>query len=579
LALLVVASAPVHAAAFKVFADGFETGDVWAWSGPRVASVAPAFLTSNNSTSGVDVAGSGFGTAAPSVEFVCRDGLGTLSSYGVAVETHSDSALGLTIDTLGISQGSVCRLRVVAANGSWDDFPGIPVRGSAQAIGEFAAATDMHSARRRLVLLDSPRRSTSAWIYAIGGDDGTDSGVLDTADFATADEFGQLSAWSELPLALTAARAGAGGARLGRFLYVVGGSDGTDPTSTVQRAQILDPADAPYLVSETVDQDPSPGGLAAGWWVYRVAATFDSSDGSNPDGESLAGPAQSVVVPAFGNGGRVTLDWSVVPGAAGYRVYRSPNVGDPASAVRLVGTATTPPFVDTGAVAGTEAPLPLGALGRWRALASLNTGRVDLAVVAAPDPSDATHWYIYAIGGRDGAGDALGSYEFLAVTITADGSQTTAISWTAGAYALANARARLGAWTYESGGNTYIFAGPGEGVIGVGVNDIDRGLVAPGGDLGSWSSQANHLAIFKAGYAPMNDGLGICVAGGGATASTGISKSILGGSPPVTGTWQSSGSLLSARVGAATKNVNGRIFVAGGSNGAVTLKSVESASN
>jgi histidine ammonia-lyase len=45
-------------------------------------------------------------------------------------------------------------------------------------------------------------------------------------------------------------------------------------------------------------------------------------------------------------------------------------------------------------------------------------------VTAAQDPVDESMFHIYALGGRDDAGDALASYEYLSVTIQANGNHT-----------------------------------------------------------------------------------------------------------------------------------------------------------
>ena len=87
----------------------------------------------------------------------------------------------------------------------------------------------------------------------------------------------------------------------------------------------------------------STGGTLAGntTYYYRVTAT-------NPQGETLPGPEASIAVPAGTNTNTVTVNWTTILGATGYKVY-----GRSTGAELLMQTITsgaTSSWVDTGSV-------------------------------------------------------------------------------------------------------------------------------------------------------------------------------------------------------------------------------------
>lgn len=90
------------------------------------------------------------------------------------------------------------------------------------------------------------------------------------------------------------------------------------------------------------------GTFAAGTYFYKVTAT-------NTAGETTGSVEASAVVVLNGS---VVLNWDVVPGASGYKVYRSATTGTENVSPALVGTvtsATTPTYTDTGAAASAGA--------------------------------------------------------------------------------------------------------------------------------------------------------------------------------------------------------------------------------
>jgi hypothetical protein len=143
------------------------------------------------------------------------------------------------------------------------------------------------------------------------------------------------------------------------------------------------------------------------------------------------------------------------------------------------------------------------------------TAREGLAAAAAPDPATADRWYIYGLLGL-GSGGATKSYEFLPVTVAANGHQTVAASWTAGSAESSTGRWRIGAWSVDrtvsstvSPGDTWIYIGGGASDTGgtTLTGKVEAGKVAAGGDLGALSDTPKDFANNLAGY-------GVCAANG-----------------------------------------------------------------
>jgi len=224
--------------------------------------------------------------------------------------------------------------------------------------------------------------------------------------------FGDLGNWSLQRNDLSAAviggvlssspRTQAGVARIGRFVYLTGGYDGSNAHDSLLRAQILDPTATPVIA----DLDALPGdvdadtGLEGGLYYYRVAALFAGDDPNNPGGESLPGELLPVQLPAVAQKIVLTLTWDALPSAHGYRVYRSPIAGDGADQLELLGEiscgaanelcdcGTTPEqcqLTDDGTVPTTSAstPLPAGSLGVWHGADGARCSDADCALATA----------------------------------------------------------------------------------------------------------------------------------------------------------------------------------------------------
>jgi hypothetical protein len=331
---------------------------------------------------------------------------------------------------------------------------------------------------------------------------------MDTVVSTSSDESGTGAAWTTQRYKLNKPRTLAGAASLGRYLYVVGGNDGGGPVATAERAMVLDPQQAPTV--NDVDIVPGGGmGLGGGTWFYRVAAVMANDDADNPGGETLPSDVASLELPDLPQKLQVTLTWSAVPGAVGYRVYRTPTPNLVAGQEQLVTTvmgANTLTYTDTGATTTPETPLPQGSTGTWRVLPAMSTPRESAGVAFGVDPNDATKMYLYATLGR-GPNAALGSYEFLPVTVGNDGTQTVANAWVAGASGAGTARFQHSIFSathdicsFVPAGADYIYLGGGTANGSSAVLSLDVAKVTAGGQLGAFTATGTTVKSFGQGY-------------------------------------------------------------------------------
>ena len=200
------------------------------------------------------------------------------------------------------------------------------------------------------------------------------------------------------------------------------------------------PSEAPQITKASVTLG---GTLTRGTWYYRVSAILDNTDAANPLGETLT--SQEVTAHTV-DSGKVILEWSALPKAASYRVYRTAMVnGTSKDEVLLADALTATTFTDDGtATAGTARPLAQGELGVWVDVAALNVARRSLGLAMAHDPTG--NAYLYAVGGDKGTAatpavaDLYDTYEY--AKLSADGATLSA--WTLDAtHKLAAARTNL----------------------------------------------------------------------------------------------------------------------------------------
>lgn len=556
---------------------------------PVLDSVAPAQVDSGGVRT-IAVTGSGFAT--PTAEWTCLSAAGTTSTLAGTVSASTATTASVTLDTSPLAAGTVCVLRLANPDGTYGDFSAVAITTPASNIQPFRAGTALVTARRAPAVAAGRATRAARFVYALGGDDGTSAGALSTTEAAPVNPFGALGSWFAIPNPLTTAgaptaRTLARVERVGHFLYLVGGNDGAAPVSTVSRAEILDPAEAP-IVTDISARRGMGTGLGAGVWTYRVAALFPATDAQNPGGESLASDPVPVRLPTgLPDVLRITLDWSDVTGASGYRVYRSPAADAAPGTEQLIAEVTTRTYEDDGsAPIDTRAPLPLGAHGTWATLPALATPRSGLGLAQALDPADATVHYLYAIGGHDAAGAPVATYELLRVQVTGARTHTVAAAWTPGATSLGVARAELSAYAVDHvaapvvpAPRTYVYAGGGAGAAGS-VSNVDVGEVQAGGQLSAWAAVSASRNV--SGYASAAGNGFLYVFGGGPTATAScFSAEICDGSagcagPPLVRNWNNEGvSFGTARYLPGSTTESSFIFIVGGTSGTGALASTE----
>ncbi len=557
---------------------------------PVVAAVTPSSIV-DLASQVVTASGSNFDdVAGVAAAMQCRDAAGiplappAVTTGTVSCASASSCAVPVTVDGSALPVGSVCVLRLTnVGDGSFFDYSAVGVTNSSLNLTNPVAGSPLTRGRRALVAFAGNATPASRFVYAVGGDGGAAAAGAPFGDVegAPVDLFGKMGAWSVVPrTALSTPRAYAGSATAGRYLYVFGGTGGAGALATAERAMILDPAEVPAL--DVGDILPAATGLDPGYWIYRVSALFSAADLDNPGGESLPSDEVILKVPSLtGKKIQVLLSWqaprdslgATLPNVAGYLVYRTPVVNGVSGQEVLLATVpggTTLQYTDDGAaVPGTQTPLPIGSVGRWAQLPALNAARKAPAGAAAADPVTSGRFYVYALLGANAAGTALTSYEYLPVSVQANGHQVAGAAWLAGASSVASGRAELGAWAVSSVTSGLVTPPDAYVYLGGGVQsaDVDAGKVAAGGDLGSFTPQRKFGGT-QAGY-------GVCAANGqlftfggaGAAPSSGATSASIAAPLPglAPGAWNSQGiTLASPRYLTGSAVQSAFIFLVGG---------------
>ncbi len=552
---------------------------------PVIASIAPGSIP-NSSTQTVVVRGQGFRTGA-TARLECRDPAGVITTRTVTITNTQSTQITLSV-TSGISAGSVCVVRVTNTDGTYGEFSALGVTNPAENIGAPKLLTSTLVTGRRALAAISGRPTLSArFLYVLGGDTGTVANALDSVEAAPVNRFGDVSAWATLPVKLPNRLTFATAQRIDRFLYVVGGNNGTTAQNKAYRAEVLRPSDAPQIRDVTIEVDDNVG-LGVGLWYYRVSAVMTANHPNNPNGESLPSEPLPFKLPTtFLKKVHITLQWDPIAGAAKYRIYRSPTPGLIAGQEQLIGevNAPTTQFTDRGATATAPIPRKIGALGEWVTLPDMGVAREGLGLGLGRDPNNANLWYLYAVGGRNST-TAHRSYEYLSVAIDAQGNQTVGASWTQDATNLfAQGRWQMAAYSVDEvattryGNNeTWIYAGPGANQAGnTGISDVDAGKVQAGGKLATWVSVdspggqswtgygfaavANQLFLFGGqGFAPSNSVNSALLCGTGLACGGGPPD------PPDLRNWNAAGvSLTTPRYLLGSILESGHIYLIGGS--------------
>jgi hypothetical protein len=576
---------------------------------PVITSLVPSSIKDATNQS-VTVNGTDFRTGA-TVSVTCKDSAN--NTYNLTVNTGTVTCNGNTCSVPTTIDGSpltaataptACIVRLTNTDGTYADYSALGVTNTSLNLEKpTVVGSNMNTARRALVASAVDATSAARFIYAIGGDGGqsVQNAPFDSTEFATVDLYGKMGAWTTQKYTLPTPRSFAGSVKLGRYTYVFGGtSDATADSSslaTAVRAMTLSPRETP-----TVDVDDillTTTGLDTGYWFYKVSAVFDTTDNDNPGGESLPSDEQIVKLPLFnGSKFQIKLSWDVprdslgaaLPNVVGYRVYRTAAVnGTSGSEVLLATLGNVTTYTDDGsATPGTDTPLPLGSMGKWKALPSMSAVRKGPGAAIAVDPSTATRFYAYALLGLDGSGAVNTSYEYLSIDVQSNGHQSFGGSWTTGASAVTSGRWQLSAWLADAtvspditGTTQYVYVGGGIDAAGTEVRNVDVGQVAAGGDLGTLAGAVlttNSSAAFTSGL----EGYGVCAAVdqlftlGGKSAgaiSQGGTSATISATPPklAVGAWNNEGiTLASKRYLLGSTVQSAFIFLLGGDSGGGT---------
>ncbi|MSP91565.1 MAG: DUF4215 domain-containing protein [Myxococcales bacterium] len=467
---------------------------------PVIETIAPGSVPSGAAS--VTVLGSGF-SAQATVTLACTDAAGVTSSVTPAL-VGAPTAQAIKFNTPGtLAAGTSCVVRVNHPDATWAEFAALGVTAPSENLAAFTSTGVAFQQGRRALQLVSLRATTAArFLYAIGGDTGTESGALASLEVAQVDNVGKLSAWRTLPTPLPVARTLHAAVAVGRSLYVIGGNGGAGAVATTLRAHVLDPGDAPQFTGADVAVG---SGVTAGLWTYRVAARMAASNAANPNGLTLPSEPFSLRVPA-GLQLSPTLQWAPVTGAAKYAIYRTATADQTAADCKLVfevdGTDSS--WTDTNVPASGAAPRQLGDLSSWTSLDSLPEAREGLAAVSARDPAAGATWHVFVGGGRS-TGNAL-PVKLVRLTVTVgSGGKTTEGTWTtSGLPSLVSGRWQLGAMRVDSTVTTrvtsaneqWVYFTPGLAGNGPDAN-LEAGSVGAGGTLGtlakldsSWSGKA-----------------------------------------------------------------------------------------
>ncbi|HXI60361.1 MAG TPA: hypothetical protein VNO55_30070, partial [Polyangia bacterium] len=475
---------------------------------PRIAALSPGSV-SNGTGQTFTVSGQNF--RQPAVALSCVDSGGTPVATNPTAAVSGATATSLTVTFDASGAGAACVVRVTNGDDkTYDEFSALVITNPAANLYAAKDGPSLLTARRAAVAMDGLASNAARFLYVAGGDDGAGA-AFDTVEASALNPFGVPAAFAAQRNKLTRPRAFAGGARIGRFLYLAGGASGATRLDSIERAPVLIPeerAEVTDLLLEVADT-----GLGAGVWYYRVAAVMGPSDPFNPGGENLPSDPFPVRVPDLQNKKiQATVTWRAQPGATTYRVFRSPTAGATAGTEQLLAEVTAPAvlFKDTGAAPmATDTPLPVGSLGKWQLLgAKLSAAREGAGVSWAVDPANANQAYLYALGGRQDANTALASYDVLSITLNADGSQTPAASVTAVAQGIGTARWQLGAAqaTHQlspqiPAGTTYIYALSGVAANGTSlIKDTIAAPVKAGGQLGPLVDINGAAGLGSAGY-------------------------------------------------------------------------------
>ncbi len=560
---------------------------------PVITAVVPSSIVAASGQN-ITLKGTDF-RAGATVSLACKDkNAATFTPPTVtgAITCNSGACTAAaTVDASGLTGAVVpiCIVRITNTDGTWGEYSAVGVTNASLNLEKPPiAGTTMNVARRALVASAVDATSSARFVYAIGGDSGSagQANPFNSSELASVDLYGKLGPWVQQRYDIGGARSFAAGTRSGRYTYVYGGWDGTNALATARRGMTLSPRETPAL--DVDDLVLGTNGLDAGYWMYRVSATFSNADLDNPGGESLTSDEFIVKLPSFaGKKVQVKLSWDVprdalavpLPNVTGYRIYRTEKVNGKSGAEVLIGASPSTTFTDdgTGVPQTTETPLPLGSMGKWAVLPNLATPRRGAAGALGTDPVTAGARYAYAFFGLDGAGVESKTYEYLPITVLANGHETVGNAWKTGLSPTTTGRWQAGAWSMDATNSTtitapanWIYVGGGQTASAGAANAVEAGVVAAGGDLGVFVAVKSFTAKVS--------GYGVCGANGqlftlgganGGPSSGGTAASLTNPAPTIAvNSWNSEGiQLVQPRYLMGSSVQSAFIFLVGGDVG------------
>jgi hypothetical protein len=289
----------------------------------------------------------------------------------------------------------------------------VGAEGASGNLHTFSASSTLNTARRMFGGVSARDDLGNTFIYAIGGDAGSGGTVLDTVEVAQLSKFGALGGWKQVKasnklLSVRDAPAAIAVPLFGTdpfipvktYVYVTGGNTGAAVLGSIERAVVLRNADAPTILS--IAPAAGAGSLAAGTWYYKVSAVLGAGDPDNPNGETL--PSDEEILTLSASQTAIDLSWSAVPGAVGYRVYRTKMTNAVSQQEFLIASPTGTSYTDMGATATNEPPLPPGSLGVFQVDAQATGIRWGhQAAVITDNQGGAGGRSLYVLGGKNNA--------------------------------------------------------------------------------------------------------------------------------------------------------------------------------
>ena len=471
---------------------------------PTIEAIVPG-RGSPTANTPVSIFGENFRTP---VRIELIDGAGNVDAVVDNLTPVSAERIDLTLPTNGMTV-DIYLVRVTNLDEqTYSTFSSFLVddTGPSGNLSPFTAQPMLSTGRRLLAGASARDPSGNRYVYAIAGDTGAAGMALGSVEISQLSKFGQLAGWRAGRNLLTTARTGTAAVAVPLFdlgvsafvpvktyLYTLGGTTnfGTTVLDSIERAVVLSADDAPTISSITSSATAST--LAAGTWYYKVSAVLSAADPDNPGGETLASDEEIITIAANRS---IDLSWNAVTvngmAAVAYRVYRTDAVDGTSQTEHLIATVTTTSYTDSGAAAGTEAPLPPGAVGVWTAAGTIGTARWGHQAALVTDPNGAR--FVYVLGGKsDATTGYLTSVEY--APVNSDGTLGAFVTTNAQPLPVGRAFFSLALETPESvsgfTGGTRLFALGGTIATNLGNKASSRfefAEVGTGGGTSAWTA-------------------------------------------------------------------------------------------